>query len=150
MTTIRLMNDDDLDFVTDLWDQHVTEVGGGAFDENTRMRIFGSLCRCLPAAASICYVAKQEDKLVGFIVGAVSTSEIWEGSAGEIEELYVIPDARRQKVATSLVNAVTGWLMTKGAGMMRVQSAHNSSEAHAFWAALGWEGDLTTYSRYQL
>jgi len=148
MTTIRLMNDDDLDAVTDLWDQHVTEVGGGAFDANTRMRIFGGLCRCLPAVASVCYVAEHDGQIVGFVVGAISTSEIWEGKAGDIEELFVVPSARRQQIGTRLVEAVTGWLSAKGAGVMRVQSANDATGAREFWAALGWEGDMTHYSKY--
>ncbi|MDX2163732.1 MAG: GNAT family N-acetyltransferase [bacterium] len=145
---IRLMIDDDLDQVTDLWDQHVAEVGGAAFDEAARMRIFGGLCRCLPAVTSVCYVAETDGKIVGFIVAALSESALWQGQAGDIEELFVLPAYRRRRVATGLVNTVSGWLRAKGAGVLRVNADVSAADVQAFWSAMGWENDLSLFSRY--
>ena len=149
MTTIRLMTDDDLDAVTDLWDQHVSEVGGGAFDPDTRMRIFSALCRCLPAVDSVAYVADQNGTAVGFVVGTTSVSDMPDGKQGLIEELYVIPAHRRQKIGTSLVNAMSGWLQAKGANVISVQTPSESDLSTPFWSALGWEHDLTTFTKYE-
>ncbi|MFN8530199.1 MAG: GNAT family N-acetyltransferase [Anaerolineae bacterium] len=138
---IRLMIDDDLDQVTDLWDQHVAEVGGAAFDPDSRMRIFSGLCRCLPAVESVCFVALVDQQIVGFVVGALTGKTTWAVQSGDIEEVYVIPANRRQKIGTELVKQMTEWMRAKGCETIRTRVDTEAPESRAFWKAMGWEGD---------
>ncbi len=144
--TIRLITDDDLDYVTDMWDRHVSEVGGAAFDPETRMHIFGGLCRCLPAITSVCYVADVDGVTAGFIVGAITKHPKDGSPLGEIEELYVKPNHRRSKVATGLVHTLTDWMREKGAVAVRAQSQLDSTQTRAFWSALGISVDSVPIS----
>ncbi len=146
--TIRSITDDDLDYVTDMWDRHVSEVGGAAFDPETRMHIFGGLCRCLPALTSVCFVADVDGVTAGFVVGAV-TKDAKDGSQlGDIEELYVKPNFRRMKVATALVHAITDWMREKGASTVRAQSALESTPTRAFWSTVGITSNSTALSDF--
>ena len=81
------------------------------------------------------FVAERDGDLVGFI-----TACLWESPpifAGPqevyISELYVVPQARRQRVGRRLVEAVQAWAEMLAAGRLRLGVLAANAEGQAFW-----------------
>jgi len=81
------------------------------------------------------FVADQEGTLVGFI-----SARLWtplpiyaETTEGYIDELYVVPEARRQGVGARLVQAVKAWAAAVPAGQLRVGVLAANADGLAFW-----------------
>ena len=66
----------------------------------------------------------------------------------EIAELYVLPQARRQGLARELVGSAEEALRSRGAGLIRAQSALDAPLSNLFWQGLGWDADYLTFTRY--
>jgi len=55
-----------------------------------------------------------------------------------VSNIFVIPDARRQGVATRLMDTVEEWARSWGAETVRLQSNHALREAHALYLKRGY------------
>jgi len=76
-------------------------------------------------------VAHSGDRAVGFYCGRIR------GAVGEGLDLYVVPDARRQGVAMTLVKSALAWYASRGA--VRLTGAlRGGAGSRAFWATV-WE-----------
>jgi ribosomal protein S18 acetylase RimI-like enzyme len=64
-----------------------------------------------------------------------------ETERAEITDLGVREDARRQGIATALVDQALAWVRECGVGRVEVQVATGNREGQAFWRARGF-GDL--------
>lgn len=84
------------------------------------------------------FVADQEGTLVGFIAAHLWTPPpIYTGVVeGYIDELYVVPEARRQGVGERLVEAVKTWAATVPACRLRVGVLAANAAGLAFWERL--------------
>ncbi|MEZ4219082.1 MAG: GNAT family N-acetyltransferase [Myxococcota bacterium] len=64
-----------------------------------------------------------------------------ETERGEITDVGVREDARRQGIARALVDAALDWLRERGVARVEIQVAVGNREGQAFWRAMGF-GDL--------
>jgi len=82
------------------------------------------------------FVVEPGDTIQGF-----ATAHRWgpppiyeESSEIYIDELYVVPDARRRGLGTQLVRAVRHWAESLSANRLRLQMMATNEAARAFWA----------------
>jgi ribosomal protein S18 acetylase RimI-like enzyme len=68
--------------------------------------------------------------------------------AGEIEDLYVVPDRRGQSIARRLAQSAIERLRQEGARTIIADADADDRGAHSFWAALGFEGDMIRFALY--
>ncbi len=92
------------------------------------------------------FVAASEGELVGF-----AAAHPWYPppiyapfSAVHLNELYVVPSARRQGVGTRLVRAVRAWAATLGATQLRLGVLAENAGGLAFWKQAGGRPFSTT------
>lgn len=85
------------------------------------------------------YVAAPNDTIEGFAMAhRTGPPPIYEPMQEVyLDELYVVPDARRQGVGRQLVGAVRHWAEQLPAGRLRLQMMTANETARAFWEALG-------------
>jgi len=88
----------------------------------------------------------MEKKPLGYVI--VSSVNKWryrKVKTGELENMYVVPKARRKGVGRTLVDRVKEWLKTKGLGRLYVSTYANNVQAIAFYQTNGfvdWEAGL--------
>jgi GNAT superfamily N-acetyltransferase len=70
-----------------------------------------------------------------------------ESARGEIEQLYVRPEARRSGAGRALAQAALAWLAERGAPRVEVAVSERNAAGRAFWAALGFAPTSVTLER---
>jgi ribosomal protein S18 acetylase RimI-like enzyme len=145
---VRRVNENEAPKILELWRANGEEALGQPVqlcEEN----ILEHVRRNATHPDAICLVAQDQDQLVGFITATRTTHPTMPGSAGEIEELYVQPSARRAGVGRALVEGAVALLKEQGVVVFRTQADIESEGALAFLRAIGWENDMTVFSRYE-
>ncbi|MDI7277039.1 MAG: GNAT family N-acetyltransferase [Anaerolineae bacterium] len=146
MAKIRRMQEGDAEAVRALWDANCLEAAGRPLSGTESARVL-ALLRAYPShPATLAYVAESEGAIVGFVTAYLSRHPVQGGSVGEIEELYVKPEARRMGIGTALVAEAAGELQRRGADLMRTRVCVESVVARALWQALGWELNAAEYA----
>lgn len=94
------------------------------------------------------WLAEAQQHPRGFVLAHLWQIEDGQARVGEIAELYVLPQARRQGLARELVGSAEEALRSRGAGLIRAQSALDAPLSNLFWQGLGWDADYLTFTRY--
>jgi ribosomal protein S18 acetylase RimI-like enzyme len=97
-----------------------------------------------------CLVAVEDQRIVGFVNMSLGAGAgLLPGLVGEIEALYVTPEARRRGTSAALAQAAVAELRARGAGTIRNLVCIEDDEAQAFWQAQGFERDMVCMSLYE-
>jgi ribosomal protein S18 acetylase RimI-like enzyme len=150
MAKIRPMEERDAERVRDLWLQMCAEAGT-PLPATSSQRILANLRQYATHQFVHCFVAEEQQTIIGFVTCCVSGHPVMPGLSGEIEELYV--EARRQEVQADLVRQAVAFLQAGGAGSIHTRicvgrECPEEEELRSFWQSLGWENDMTIYSIY--
>lgn len=107
------------------------------------------LARARADSAAALLVADAEAPLVGFVlVRVLERAPLFaETRRGEIEALFVRPEARRGGVGRALAEAGLDWLRAQGLSRAALQVATGNREGGAFWRALGFEPSMDVLER---
>ena len=87
----------------------------------------GVVCNYTP----FCFIAKENDELMGAIAGATFFSEVY------IDELVVREDQRGKDIGTKLINAVEEYY--KDSGFNNMNTCTNEFQAPKFYEKYGFE-----------
>jgi ribosomal protein S18 acetylase RimI-like enzyme len=167
---VRRIEQDDIDAVYGLWCQYGNEFMGPAlsFDRwgpgvavpvdeamptehippEPSIAVRQHLRQTVDHPASACFVAEHDGAVAGFATAHWYSHPTLVGRTGAIEELYVVPDLRRQGVGSQLVDHVLGYLRDMQATAFRAESQRGDKRAMAFFRALGWATEVTVFSLY--
>ena len=148
MAQIRKMLESEAEAVIDLWNTNSLEAAGASLSAYEAAGVLAALRKYAAHPEAFCLLAEAESGLVGFLTAHTASHPVLEGLVGEIEELYVLPNARRSGIGAALVQQAAAMLRQQGAGTLRVHACAESPVARGFWQGLGWEQDLVVYSRY--
>ena len=88
---------------------------------------------------SVILLAWHDERAVGFTqlypaFSSVSASRVW-----TLNDLLVVPEARRQGVARALLSAAADFARADGALRLELETDHDNATAQALYRALGWE-----------
>lgn len=152
MTQIRSMHDHEAEHVRDLWLQMCAEAGT-PLPKAAAQQILANLTQYAAHEAVHCFVAEEENSLIGFVTCSVTGHPVMPGLSGEIEELYAQPGPQWQTVRAGLVREAVLFMQARGAGSIHTRicvgkECPEEERLRAFWQALGWENDMTIYSIY--
>lgn len=148
---IRRIAEAEGDAVVELWDRMCREdPGGGPLTDRGRR----NLARLLAVSAwhqhAFCLVAVDGAAIVGFVNGRTDIGDgLLPGVAGQIESLYVVPEARGRGISRRLARAAIDWLDRRDAGAIRIQVCIDNTEAQRLWQDVGFQRDMVCLSRYR-
>ena len=118
---IRLMRIEDYDETWGLW-IHTKEMALNNLDDSRE-----GIRKFLRRNPSTCFVAKEEQKIVGVILAGN------DGRTGYIYHLAVLEEARRKKIATKLLNAALEGLKKEGITEVAVLAKRSNECGNLFW-----------------
>ncbi len=136
--------------VAALWDRMCREVvDGGPLTE----RGMANVDRMLQVASfhheTTCLVATEDEEILGFVLARVDPGDGLRPSlAGEVHELYVVPEARHRGLGTDLAAAAVRWLRAHGARAIRTLVCADNTDSREFWQRQGFEPDMVCLSLY--
>ena len=125
----RTMSSQDFDALLELW-EHTPGVDITAADSPTGFRSF------LDRNPKLSFVATVDDRIIaGLMCGH-------DGRRGFIHHLVVIPEFRRQGVASMLVDKSLNKLEQLGIEKCHLFIRRDNPEGLAFWESIGWKERL--------
>ena len=86
----------------------------------------------------IVYVAADGNKLVGFCCGQILKSMCYPSNYGEITELYVIDEYRRQGIGRQLLKATENELNKRGVNHLHILTGDKNTVAQALYKSNGY------------
>ena len=107
---------------------------GGASEERMMAYFDGQLHPQHALLPRVIFVAHEGDALIGYIAGHLTRRF---GCDGELEWIYVTPEARRKGVASELLRRLTVWFRQQHASRVCVNVAVSNAGAHRFYAGNG-------------
>ncbi|MEO8972402.1 MAG: GNAT family N-acetyltransferase [Ktedonobacteraceae bacterium] len=152
MTQIRNMQESEAERVRDLWLQMCTEAGTPLPAASSSL-ILNNLKQYATHQMVHCFIAEEQQTLIGFVTCAVTEHPVMPGLTGDIEELYVQPTSNQQEVQADLVRHAVTFMQTQGARSIHTsicvgKECPDEKALRTFWQSLGWENDMTIYSIY--
>jgi GNAT superfamily N-acetyltransferase len=84
------------------------------------------------------WVAESDGRLVGYLIAVLVLSVEHRGLMAEIDEFFVLPEARSRGVGRQLLAAAETALAARGCVRLQLQLALANSEARAFYQRRGY------------
>lgn len=124
--TIRKMTIEDYDNVYQLW---ITCVGMGLNNLDDSRK---GIDKYLKKNPDTCFVAEENDEVIGAILAG------HDGRRGFIYHTAVIPDYRKQGIASKLVECAMDALMLEGINKVALVVFDRNEAGNVFWEKLGF------------
>ena len=139
--TIRQATIHDLDAVTPLFDAYRQFYRQAA--DLARARAF--LAERFAHHESVILLADSSGRAIGFIQLYPLFSSVRANRKYLLNDLYVVPDARRSGAARSLLRAAADFARTNGAASLSLTTAVDNAPAQSLYESLGWQRDTGFY-----
>ena len=92
----------------------------------------------VPGALGAAWVAESDGSLVGYLIVVLVMSVEHQGLTGEIDEFYVLPEARSHGVGARLLAAAEAALAERGCTRLQLQLGVRNTGARAFYQRRGY------------
>lgn len=140
--SVKGVGEDEQQAFTELWLSARVEAGVSP-EVAARTASEGRVAAALAREDVRAFVAMSDGRAVGFAVTATSPfSALTESPGVTIDQLYVIPDARRHGVARMLMGAVTVYADSRGCEQIGCNVPAQHREANRFFARLGFSSQV--------
>lgn len=139
--TIRAAIATDLDAVAQLFDAY-RQFYGQAADPARALAFIGARLR---HGDAVILLAQRNDAVAGFtqlypLFSSVRTGRVW-----QLNDLYVVPAARRHGVGRALLAAARDHAAASGALGLQLETQRSNAAAQRLYAALGWQRDDSSH-----
>jgi ribosomal protein S18 acetylase RimI-like enzyme len=148
---IRRVQESEAPAVAELWNSMCRETpdGGPLTAQGIR-----NITRMVEVSAwhheTACLVAVHDAVVVGFVMTRVDPGDgLLPCLAGQIEELYVVPEARGRGIGRRLAEQAVARLRERDVWTIRNLVCADDPAAHAFWRRLGFVADMVCLSLYR-
>ena len=91
-----------------------------------------------PVARGSIWVAESQGTLAGYLIVVLVMSVEHKGLMGEIDEFFVLPEARARSTGTRLLAAAEAELAQRGCVRLQLQLATGNRRARAFYEGRGF------------
>lgn len=140
--SIKRVREDEQRAFTELWMSARVEAGVSP-EVAARAASEGRVAAALGREDVRAYVAMADDRAVGFAVAATSPfSALTEAPCVTIDQLYVVPEARKHGVARQLMSAITVYADSRGCEQIGCNVPAQHREANRFFARLGFSSQV--------
>jgi GNAT superfamily N-acetyltransferase len=140
--SVRRVRDDEQRSFTELWMSSRVEAGVSP-EVAARAASEGRVAAALTREDVRAYVAMADGRPVGFAVAATSPfSALTEAPCVTIDQLYVVPEARKHGVAKQLMGAVSLYADSRGCDQIGCNVPAQDRDANRFFARLGFSSQV--------
>jgi len=148
MTTIRPIKINETGNVLSLWQQACVEAVGEQLSESNTKQVMKNLKAYAVHEICHCFVAVEDEQIIGFVTLSMLKHPIEPGSVGEVEELYVQPIPNKIDVMKSLVSQAVMQLKQQGVGVITTRVDVDEPDRLSFWNTLKWSQDTVNFTIY--
>lgn len=89
---------------------------------------------------SLCLVAENEDKIIGYLIGSIEKAEDWRKikNIAEAENMLIIEEFRGRGIGTNLLKEFLKWAKSKGAERAFVVASASNEKAIRTYSKIGF------------
>ncbi|MDA7026836.1 GNAT family N-acetyltransferase [Bacillus sp. CLL-7-23] len=147
MTIKQLYNDEKINQILELWNQNVKETADCELDKSERDALEEQIKQYTQSTyGAVFVVINEQDQLVGYGIASMKQDLVSDIVYGQIDEVYVAPQYRRQKMAKHLVNDLMDWFHQNAVSFIHVQVDLENESALHFWERMGLEKEFIVLS----
>lgn len=125
-----------------LMEQYWAFEGIDAFDSERTARLLGQLLS-QPHLGTV-WTARVGGRLVGYLAAVLVFSFEYQGLVAEVDEFFVLPQARSQGIGAALLDAAESGLAEGGCTWVQLQLGTANQAARAFYRRRGY-GERSDY-----
>ncbi|MGB8634309.1 MAG: GNAT family N-acetyltransferase [Rhodanobacteraceae bacterium] len=138
---IRQAGRDDLDIVVPLFDAYRRFYRQAPDAAAAR----AYLLERLQHEEAVILLAESEGTAVGFTLLYPGFSSVRMARAHVLNDLYVVPEARRKGIGLALLEAAAAFARSCGSMRISLETAHDNQPAQALYRRAGWHEDDTQW-----
>lgn len=130
--------------ILELWNENAKETADCELEKSDREAILNQLEQYLQSQYGAIYIATNENhQLIGFGLASIKKELMYDTIYGQIDEIYVLPAYRRQKIAKRLVDELVNWFNEKhDTSVVNVYVDLENDLALEFWEGVGLEREF--------
>lgn len=149
LLTKDIMNQKIVNEILELWNENAKETADCELEKSDREAILNQLEQYLQSQYGAIYIGTNEShEIIGFGLGSVKKDLMYDMIYGQIDEIYVLPAYRRQKIAKRLVDELVNWFDEKhDTSVINVYVDLENDLALEFWEGIGLEKEFFMLSK---
>lgn len=129
--------------IIELWNQNAIETADCKLEERDKKGIEEQLVELIQSRYGAVFVVTDEsNNLIGYGIGSIKQDLVTDMLYGQIEEVYVKLEYRRQKIAQSLVGNLRNWFNQENVSLIHVYVDLDNKLALDFWENTGFEKEF--------
>ncbi|QGG52863.1 GNAT family N-acetyltransferase [Lysinibacillus pakistanensis] len=130
--------------ILELWNENAKETADCELEKSDREAILNQLEQYLQSQYGAIYIATNENhQIIGFGLASIKKELMYDTIYGQIDEIYVLPAYRRQKIAKRLVDELVNWFNEKhDTSVVNVYVDLENDLALEFWEGVGLEREF--------
>ncbi|HDX9589690.1 TPA: GNAT family N-acetyltransferase [Bacillus pseudomycoides] len=129
--------------IIELWNMNAIETAECELDESDRMGIREQLDQFVQSKYGAVFVVTDEGQdMIGYGIASIKQDLVTDTLYGQIDEVYIREEYRRQQIAKNLVEHLTHWLNQESISSIQVYVDLDNKLALNFWENTGFEKEF--------
>ncbi|PEA55534.1 GNAT family N-acetyltransferase [Bacillus pseudomycoides] len=129
--------------IIELWNMNAIETAECELDESDRMGIYEQLEQFVQSKYGAVFVVTDEDQdMIGYGIACIKQDLVTNALYGQIDEVYIREEYRRQQIAKNVVEDLTHWLNQEAISSIQVYVDLDNKLALNFWENTGFEKEF--------
>lgn len=142
-----VVNEECIKEMVELWNENTIETAQCELDESDRKAIQEQIEQYIQSKYGVVFVAMNEShQVIGYSIASMKQDLVSNMLYGQVDEVYVAPEYRRQKVAKNLVDDVINWFNKKDISLTHVYVDLENESALEFWEEMGLDREFFVLS----
>ncbi|ATH94572.1 GNAT family N-acetyltransferase [Bacillus glycinifermentans] len=135
--------------IAELWSDNAAETADCELDEEEKTAVQEQIKQYMQSKYGAVFAATNEKhQAVGYAIASLKQDLVSNTLYGQIDEIYVAPEYRRQKMAGKIAAELLNWLERKNVSFVQVYVDTDNESALAFWEETGLEREFFVLSKY--
>ncbi|MDF2084803.1 GNAT family N-acetyltransferase [Bacillus pseudomycoides] len=124
--------------IIELWNKNTIETAECELDESDREAIKEQIEQYIQSKYGVVFVVINENQqAIGYGIASMKQDLVSDMLYGQVDEVYVAPEYRRQKVAKNLATDLMNWFNQKDISLIHVYVDLENELALEFWEKIG-------------
>ncbi|WP_242224646.1 GNAT family N-acetyltransferase [Bacillus cereus group sp. BfR-BA-01380] len=129
--------------IIELWNMNAIEAAECELSESDRMGIHEQLEQFVQSKYGAVFIVTDEcQNMIGYGIASIKQDLVTDMLYGQIDEVYIREEYRRQQIAKNLVEHLIGWLNQEGISFVHVNVDVENKLALDFWENIGFEKEF--------